>query len=217
MDWTAVDRARVDRRGPRRGRRLGDLLAPLCVVADIGLQRAGGALSEMSGTPVQAVAAQVRRVPLPLVPWLVGGPEAAVATTYLKVRGSVDGHVVLVLRLRAARRLIAMILGEPPGNLLHVDDVARSVLGEVGNVVGSFFLAALADSARVEIAPSPPMVIVDMCGAALDPILAELGKQGDHVLVIDTVFRLRGQQAKALFLMLCAQRHFDLLLEKLPR
>lgn len=213
-----VNRAgEADRRSSTRGRRLGDILVALSVVADIGCQRAGRALSEMTGTSIEAKAAQVRRVPLPSVPDLMGGPEAIVAATYLRITGDVRGHMLLMLPLSDGSNLASMLLGEPIEPSPDFPEMARSALGEVGNITGSFFLSALADATNMDLTPSPPAVVIDMSGAVLDAVLADLAKESEEVLVIDTVFTQSEMQVKAVFLVLPRPSYFDLILERLPK
>ncbi len=217
--FAAMDRtSEADRRTTSsRGRRLSDALVALSVVADIGCQRASRGLSEMTGSPIQAKAAQVRRIPLASVPELVGGPEVIVTATYLKINGDVQGHMLLMLPLEDSCQLASMLLGEPVAMDPELPDMARSAMGEVGNLTGSFFLAALADATGMELSPSPPAVVVDMSGAVLDIVLADLAKESEDVLVIDTVFAQSEQLVNAVFLVLPRQSYFDVILDRLPK
>ena len=207
-----------DRRQERRGRRLSDTLGALSVVADIGLLKAARALSEMAGVEIQALAAQVRRVPLTEVPRIVGGSEVVVAGVYLGITGDISGHIMLMLPLTEARQLASMLLEAPiePGD--ELDEMAQSALAEMGNVTGSFFLSALADSCSMTIMPTPPAVVVDMGGAILDAVLASLGEESaEDIFVIDTLFKQSGEQVDAFFLVLPRQADMRLLLDRLPK
>ncbi|HEX2987537.1 MAG TPA: chemotaxis protein CheC [Chloroflexota bacterium] len=206
-----------DRRTTNRGRRLSDVLRALSVVADIGFQRSSRGLSEMTGTPIEAKAAQVRKVPMPQVPQLVGGEEILTAAAYVKIVGDVEGHMLLLLPMQDALRLVSMVLGEPEEAGAELSDMARSALGEVGNITCSFFLCALADSTGLEISPSPPAVAVDMAGAVMDTVLADLATENDEVFVIDTHFAHSDNTVNAIFLVLPRLRYIDLILDRLPK
>ncbi len=207
----------VDQRIASRGRRLSDILRSVCVVADIGFQRAGRSLSEMTGAPMEAKAARVRRVPLTKVPDLVGGAGVVVAGIYLGISGDVDGHMLLMLPLKEACYLSSMMLEEEVRPEGEISEMARSALGEVGNITGASFLSALADATALDLAPSPPTIMVDMSGAVLDTVLAELGMESEELFVIDTVFSQEERQVNALFLVLPRQQHFNMIVERLPR
>ena len=207
-----------DRREERRGRRLSDTLAALSIVADIGLLRAARALSEMAGVEIQALAAQVRRVPLTDVPRMVGGSDVVVAGVYLGITGDISGHIMLMLPLVEAHQLASMLLEAPVESGEELDEMAQSALAEVGNITGSFFLSALADSCSMMILPTPPAVVVDMGGAILDAVLASLGEESaDDIFVIDTLFRQSNEQVDAFFLVLPRQTDMQVLLDRLPR
>jgi chemotaxis protein CheC len=206
-----------DRRVSNRGRRLSDVLRALSVVADIGFQRSSRGLSEMTGTPIEAKAAQVRKVPMAQVPTLVGGEEVLTAASYVKIVGDVEGHMLLLLPMQDALKLVAMVLGEPEDASKQLSEMARSALGEVGNIICSFFLCALADSTGLEIAPSPPAVAVDMAGAVMDTVLADLATENDEVFVIDSHFAQSDDTVNAVFLVLPRLRYIDLILDRLPK
>ena len=206
-----------DRRVVSRGRRLSDILRSVCVIADIGFQRASRGLTEMTGVTTEAKAAQVRRVLLTKVPELVGGPEAVVTGIYLRVNGEIDGHMVLMLPVNDACQLASMMLEEPPDPDNALSEMAKSALGEVGNITGASFLGALADASNLILTPSPPTIIVDMSGAVLDTMLAELGMESEDVFVIDTVFSQKEREVNAVFLVLPRQKHFNLIVDRLPK
>jgi chemotaxis protein CheC len=207
-----------DRRQAGRGRRLSDTLRALTVVADIGLLKAARALSEMAGTEIQAIPAQVRQVPLTSVPEMVGGSETVVAGVYLGITGDISGHIMLMLPLAEAHQLASMLLGEPLEAGEVLDEMAESALAEMGNVTGSFFLSALADSCSMTIMPTPPTVVVDMGGAILDAVLASLGEESSaDIFAIDTMFKQSDEQVDAFFLVLPRQSDMQHLLERLPK
>ena len=69
-----------------------------------------------------------------------------------------------------------------------MDEMEESVMGEIGNIMGSFFLTALADAAGLSLIPSPPAVMMDMAGAILDVALANILEGSDDALVVETKF-----------------------------
>jgi chemotaxis protein CheC len=78
----------------------------------------------------------------------------------------------------------------------------QSALGEVANITGSFFLSALSDATSLFMQPSPPALIMDMIGAALDVPLAELALSAHDALIIDTLFISDESRIKGIFLVL---------------
>jgi chemotaxis protein CheC len=107
---------------------------------------------------------------------------------YLKVYGYDDGHMIVVYEPDTAFKLIDMLLGQSPGSTTNMSEMENSVLGEVGNIMGSFFLNVLANGTGITLQPSPPAVMMDMAGAILDVPLAQMLEHGDETLIAETTF-----------------------------
>jgi len=153
-----------------------------------GASQAARALSGMIGQPVTLTVSRISKWPLAAVADHLGGPEAHVAGIYLASEGSLRGHIMLILSLEDALRLVDMLMELPEGTTRELDSLARSALGEVGNLAASFFLSSVADAIGATCRPSPPAVIVDMAGAVLDIMLVTAGALGDHVLLLEAIF-----------------------------
>jgi chemotaxis protein CheC len=118
----------------------------------------------------------------------IGGPETEVAGIYLMVSGDADGHILLLFPIPGAMEMIAILLGESRANE-EFDELSLSALGEVGNIVGSAFLNHLGDDTGLSLKPSPPLVVMDMAGALMDTLLAEISVQGNDIVIIDAAFQ----------------------------
>jgi len=178
-----------------------DKLARLQTVAEMGMARAGQGLSDMMGRSIEVVAPRVAMVPLEQVPQLAGGPDTTIVGIYLSILGDLTGHIILMVPLPSALALVDTLLEQPAGTTEYLDAMAESALAEVGNLTGSFFLAALADSTGLRPHPSPPAVAVDMIGAILDAVLADLGQEGEDGFMIETTFRQSERAISGFFLV----------------
>lgn len=145
-------------------------------------------LSVMIGTEISVGSFALRQVALDKVARLVGGPETLTVGIYLTVSGSADGHIMLMYDPSIARSFVDLLLGQPVGVTHELGELEQSALGEMGNVVGSSFLNALADSVQLRLLPSPPTVMTDMAGALLDIIAADILLTQDEAFVADTTF-----------------------------
>ncbi|MBX5491026.1 MAG: chemotaxis protein CheC [Chloroflexi bacterium] len=163
---------------------------------------AAGVLGEMAGRNIATGGVTLRQVALAELPLVAGDPERPVVAVHLGVQGATPGHILLALSERMASGLVDMLLGQPEGTTTDLDELGKSALAEAGNVAGSFFLTALAERARVVLAPTPPLVLYDMCGAILDTLAAELALLAcDEAIVIETQFTCDGQVVDAAFFM----------------
>ena len=150
-------------------------------VSGVGMANALIGLSKMLGQDIAPGAVSARRVPLTEATALLGGPEAATAAVYFALSGDAKGHMVLVYLPEVAFELVDMAMGDPPGTTTDLGEMARSVLGEIGNVMGGYFLQTLGDTSGMDLRMSPPAVMMDMAGAIIDAVIADIMIfSGDH-------------------------------------
>ena len=126
-----------------------------------------------------------------------------------------SGHMIIVYPPRTAYDLIDMLMDNPPGSTQELGEMEQSVLGEVGNVMGSQFLNTLSNYTGLDLRVTPPAVMMDMAGAILDAALAELMSDGDDALVMDTTFGTEDRQVHGKFLVMPSLILQGSLIEKL--
>lgn len=177
------------------------LLETLSSVARDGAARAGRGLTGLLGQEIAIHVPNVRLGTKADVCDAVGGPEAVVLGSYLLISGDVTGHVMLLFPERRALECADLMCGVPPGTTAAVDDLSQSAIGELGNVIGSAFVNALADRTNLILHPSPPAVVHDMAIALVETIYAEILMQGGDVVMIDTVFEDRSGAAAGLLMV----------------
>jgi chemotaxis protein CheC len=68
-----------------------------------------------------------------------------------------------------------------------------SVLLEVGNIVSSTFLNALASFTNMKLLPTVPASASDMAGALLDTVLAIEATEDDTIITVITDFIVQGE------------------------
>jgi chemotaxis protein CheC len=117
---------------------------------------------------------------------VVGDPEALAAAVYMPVGGDAPGHVAFLFPYVCACNLADMLLGQEPGSTVELGEMECSALMEVGNILVSSFLNAIADMTGLNLPASPPGIAVDMTGAILESIAAVSVDLGDHALTIMT-------------------------------
>jgi len=185
-------------------------------VAD-GIRRAGESLSAMIGRAMKMGSPSLKIVPLREVPGLAGGPESPVAAAYLGVSGDVVAHMILCFDLASAHKLAGFLLEKDPGDLngLEFDPMSRSALSETGNVTCSSLLNALSDHSGLVIRPSIPIFVVDMAGAILSAVLAELGLAGDEAMVIETAFNVTGEAVNGYLFLLPSPQALETIISHL--
>ena len=144
----------------------------------VAVANAISGLSVMVGRDVAASKLEARGLLVKDVPAALGGAGTCAVGVTVAIE-SKPGYMALVCEPATAWGLIDILLGRAHGTTECADfsklgELERSTLGEMGNVMGTFFLNAIADRTRCELRPTPPSVAMDMTGALLDAPLAEL-------------------------------------------
>jgi chemotaxis protein CheC len=169
-----------------------------------GVNNAIEGLSQMAGREVKVVSMDIKKVPVKDIPDLFGGPEALIIAIYVEIFGKTSGHMVVVYKPEIAFGLVDLLLGQPAGTTKELNEMESSTLGEVGNIMGSFFLNYLSDTTGQRLKPSPPAVMMDMAGAVLDSTLANILAHGDETYVVDTIFGTKDRQVSGTFMVISA-------------
>ena len=167
-----------------------------------GIDNAMTGLATMVNREIRMRSLSLKQVPASEAPNLVGGADKMVIGIYLAFEGDATGHLMLVHQPDVALAIIDMLLGNAPGTTRDLNEMEQSALGEMGNIIGSSFLNAIADALDLSLRPSPPEVILDMAGAILDVAFAEILQHSDDVIVAETSFGTSDRQARGTFLVI---------------
>jgi len=166
-----------------------------------GIKNAVDGLSKMVGRDIAVSGFRTKKVAVKDIPDMFGGSEALIVGVYLSICGDSTGHMFFAYKPDTAFNLVDMLLGQPQGTTTVLSDMEQSVLGEVGNVMGSFFLNYLSDNVGLGVQPSPPAVMMDMAGAVLDGVMASIMEYTDYVYVVETEFSSEDTQVTGTFLV----------------
>ena len=168
----------------------------------LGTRNAMSGLSQMIGCEIDVVELALRRVPVTAISQAFGGPDTEVVGIYLTVSGSADGHLMLMYEPKIALAFVDLLMGEPANTTTSLTEMGRSALGEMGNIIGAFFLSAIADATDLSLSPSPPEVMMDMAGALLDVVSADILLTQDDTLLAETTFRAQGRDVSGVFMVM---------------
>lgn len=157
-------------------------------VGTVGAGNAATVLSSLLGQKVPMSVPQARLVPIAQVPEVVGGAESEVVGVCLSVEGDAPAAILFLLPVWDGARLVKQLLGQMAPEEVTFNDLERSALGEVTNILSGAYLQALSEFTQLAFVPSPPAFAHDMAGALLDNVFAEIGRVGDYSLLIETEF-----------------------------
>jgi chemotaxis protein CheC len=178
-------------------------------LANIGSGNAGTALSQLLGRPVDISVPDARVLPLAEVAEATGDPSELRHGVVVPVGGELDAEVVLLFPKPDAQVLCALFDLDP------LTDDGRSMLGEVGNILGSSYIGVLGQMLGMTLEPSPPQVVEDMLGSILESLLLARGEDVDIAIVLDSSMRVAGESCRLSFLLLPAVGGVGDVLERL--
>lgn len=183
-------------------------------VGNIGAGTAATALSQMTGVPVQMAVPTVELLAVEQVADVVGPGDDVVAAMFLGVNGDAPGHMVFVMREAMAREVVNMLMGTTGGGD-GFSEMELSALQEVANILTSSYLNALAQITGLRLEPTPPAVGVDLSGALMGAVLAEVAMISDTVLLIEASFGDDDTPPAGGFLYIPTARALTVVLERL--
>ena len=178
-----------------------------------GTENAMAGLSEMIGQEIEVSAFGLRRVPVAEISDVFGGPDTMAVGIYLTVSGAADGHLMLMYDPQIAYAFVDLLMMQPPDTTAELGDMERSALGEMGNVIGAFFLNAIADATGLSLRPSPPTVMADMAGALLDIVTTDILMSQDETYLAESTFRVSDREIAGSFFVMPSEALLTALLE----
>ncbi len=152
-------------------------------IGNIGMGNATTSLSTMLEERIEMGVPEVSLISLSDVPDAVGGPEKPVAVVFSKALGEASFYIIFLMPEQSALNVIkSLTAGETQGFC----SMGRSVIREVGNIVGAAYLNALSFLTNSTFKQTPPILAIDMAGAILGTIFAEADLTDDTLLLIRT-------------------------------
>ncbi len=157
---------------------------------NIGLHRAAASLSELTGQRIVVDAPRLWACPIDEIQGQLGElVEGELATVHQIFRGQVAGDAVLLLEYDKAAVLTEELTNGEVGLGGTLDQSAREVLAEVGNIVLSACLSAFGDILKVTVSFSVPRIHIESVEELIRSVM--IGEEElQYALIASTRFRL---------------------------
>lgn len=165
-------------------------------LANIGSGNAGTALGAMLGKSVDINVPTAATLPLDEAVAIAGAPDELRFGVVVPMVGDFDAIVVLLFPEDDAKKLTRIYGIEP-----STPD-GYSMLGEVGNILGTNYINALAQMVGMEMEPQPPQVVEDMLASILSTVLIGRGDDVDEALILDSNLLVEEEECTLSFLLL---------------
>ncbi|MTK11517.1 MAG: chemotaxis protein CheC [Clostridiaceae bacterium] len=164
-------------------------------VGNIGTGNAATSLSQLVNNKIDMTVPAINIVPFDDIFSSIGGDEIVVGVI-VRVLGDTPGNILFVFDKETALKLVETLTGQKEE---YLSEMGNSVVQEIGNIVSSSYMNAIAKFTGLCITPSVPAVTYDMLGAILSTTFIESGQFDDYVLDIETMFVQDNEEIKGHF------------------
>ena len=184
-------------------------------IGSIGTGNAATALSQMIGKEVRITLPEVRIMGYnEAIEW-IGGPEQVTAGVLVGMSGQMSGVMLSVQKLGFINLEMEQMLGHPIEDYHQLDELGKSTLVEVGNIMISTFINALSGLSNISVNLTVPAFAVDMQGAILSVPMAAYGGMSDYLMTIGGNFVCEEEQVPCRLLLSPDLGSLNFLLKKL--
>lgn len=181
---------------------------------NIAFARTGGALSELTGQRVVLNAPEVSVLPTTELPIaLAKFIPGEVASIHQVFGGPVAGDALLLLNQEGAVRLADLLTDGQHSPTNRLDESAREVLTEVGNILLNACLGMFGNLLDVHVSFSVPRLHLETLDELLGSISAAAGEPR-YALVIYTAFQIRDSAVRGFLVMVLSVTSLDRLIQE---
>jgi len=154
-------------------------------LGNIGAGSAATALSQLIGKDIGMKVPDVFIIPVEKISDYIAKDQKIVAAIYMRIFGEIKARALIILPQDKVFLLIDMIMKRQLGETKEFGETEQSALKEIGNIIISSYLNAIAKFIGLNSVPSVPALAVDMVGAIFETISAELAEMGEEALLIE--------------------------------
>ncbi len=183
-------------------------------IGNIGAGNAATALAGMLDKKIDMDVPKVKILDIQEVAEVLGGEENIVAGIYFNVHGDIQGNIMFLLDLASSKLLTGMLMGNS-SDKEELDEMDRSALQEVGNILSGSYISSLATLTNFNIQLSVPSLAVDMAGAVMSVPAIQFSHISDKVLFIETELKEGDDLVEARFFLIPDEPSFEKILNSL--
>ncbi len=165
-------------------------------LGNIGSGNAATSLSSFMGKEININIPKVKILGFNEVAEYVGGPEKIVMGLLINIEDDINGMILYILDDEFVKNVVNTFFGTEFTSFTELSEMEQSAFGEIGNIMASAYVNALASMTGMTINISTPSTCVDMAGAILSVPSAKFAEVGDKVLFIDDSFGIGSDMNK---------------------
>lgn len=188
------------------------------VLREIGSIGTGNAATALSGLLSRKVEMTLPRVEIQGYNEAIasmGGPETIVSGVLVKLSGEINGLMLYIQRLDFINLVLGQVLSEQITGYDQLREIEISALVEIGNIMISSYVSAIAKLTGISVNLSVPAISVNMLGGILSVPMIEYGHQSDKIMTIDGKFICDSKEVYSNLLLVPEVRSLNYLMKKL--
>ena len=144
-----------------------------------------------------------------------GNAATSLSGVLVHIGGQMNGIMLSVQPLEFINIILQRMLSVSIQDYSQLQELERSALVEVGNIMISTFINAMSNLADMKVELTVPSLTVDMQGAILTVPMAEYGGQSDYLMTIGGNFSCDGHELPCRLILSPDIRSLNFLLRKL--
>jgi len=171
-------------------------------IGNIGAGNAATSLSMMMNTKIEISVPSAVIVPISKISEVFENPEEIVTGVRMRLKGEISGFILFVIDSNGTKKILEKLVGYSPDNLLSIDEMSKSALLELGNIVCGSYIIALSNFSGLNTNSHVPELTVDMITAIVAETCLDLMDYEDYTLIIETDIIIENENIKAFLMFL---------------
>lgn len=161
-------------------------------LGNIGTGNAVTAMSQLMNHPLEMGLPSFQILKYEEMYGILDKTEELQAGIIIEAEGELRGIFLFLLKESFTDKILRTMLGAAPESLLALNDMEKSALCEVGNIMCGSYISALSKLTELMITVSVPDICIDMAGAILTVPIIKGMKSSDNALLIENTFSMDG-------------------------
>ncbi len=154
-------------------------------LGNIGAGSAATALSQLLGKDINIDVPSITMVPIEKMAEMAAQDTKIVAAVYMRIYGEIQARALLLFPQDKVFFMLDLLMKRKLGQTTEFGETEQSALKEIGNILISAYLNAIAKFIGLNSVPSVPALAVDMTDAIFETISAELAEVGPEAMLIE--------------------------------
>lgn len=184
-------------------------------LGNIGSGNAASALAEFLQCETDISVPKVQMLNFDDAVNFLGGPENIAIGMLVNLKEDISGMMLYIIQHSFASKMTSALFGSEIEDLMNMNDMEKSLISEVGNIMAASYINAIASMTGMTIDISVPVLTTDMVGAILSVPTIEFAKVGNKVLFIDDGFLIGGEEIKSNMILVPEMQSLETLFTRL--